>query len=246
MQDSNLDCQQLEDTLDAYFDLELDAVQAEVVELHLAGCASCTARLADIEKVVTQIKSLPDVPMSRDLSSAIEAKILSQGTQVRESSADSVVTFAPKSKSKTHLYWMASAAAVLALCFSATQFKPQVATNKVSPQADAGVVADNQLPVVKGSSPEPKASMSSKIEAPTKIAASEKVKAPIVAKKIDSSFAKEKMLPEFGKVGHNHDIIQNHVSDKESVIAFYEYENTDNASDLGISTNEDGLYAIKL
>lgn len=167
MQDSNLNCQQLEDALDAYYDLELDGEQAEAVEAHLSVCAACTARLVDIENVVTQIKSLPDVALSRDLSSVIEAKILS----------DNVIALSPKAKSKTHLYWLASAASVLALCFSLGQFKPLAA------------------PIQENSAPRAN---------------------------------------------------QNHGNDKDELVAYYEYENTDNGSDLGINTNEDGLYAIKL
>lgn len=255
MQDSNLNCKQLEDALDAYHDLELDGEQAQSVEAHLAGCATCSARLADIERVVLQIKSLPEVNLTRDLSAVIEAKILSQAGKVSECSEESLVKSDPgesnlvalitpaqsatvKKKSKPHLYWLASAAAVLALCFSFGQFKPLAAPLQEArtAQREAILVADNQLPAVKAG----------KIEA-VQTSSSKKVKPVLLVKKRTTTVT-EKMLAETGKSSSGQfiqDRNRNHVNDKDELVAFYEYD-TDNASDIGISTNEDGLYAIKL
>jgi len=244
MQDPNLKCQQLEDALDAYYDLELSAEEAEAVERHLADCAACTARLAEIDSVVMQVKSVPEVQLSRDLSGDIEAKILAlQNKAVEIAPPNNVVPFAPPSKKK--YYWLASAAAVFALCLGLTQLKPTpdsatlLTHSKVTP-ADEQVtdhVRDHayQKPVL-----------------PDHVVATKPVVAPALAIKPHQipTTATTQMLAASGNSGgtkdHKQDINQNQINDSEELVALYDYDNTDNASDLGISTNEDGLYAIKL
>jgi ABC-type enterochelin transport system substrate-binding protein len=57
--------------------------------------------------------------------------------------------------------------------------------------------------------------------------------------------ATEKMLAN-NKQGDRDTNNKNNVNDSEEIVAVYDYETIDNASDFGINTNEDGLYAIKL
>ncbi len=283
MQDSNSKCQQLEDALDAYYDLELSAEEAEVVERHLADCEACTARLAEIDSVVMQVKSIPEVTLSRDLSGDIEAKILAAQAKSGEltpspthilahtdvsnaTAASNVVPFAPVASSKKKYYLVASAAAVIALFFGLAQLKPAPSTVASTSQANPTAIetVPKSLPVIGQTLPtsqiglKQSPDLSSKLNhtpanattsiattsiATTSIATTRPVNAP-------ASTHTAQMLAATGQSGgvkkHEHDINQNQVNDSEELVALYDYENSDNALDLGISTNEDGLYAIKL
>ncbi len=271
MQDSNSKCQQLEEALDAYYDLELSAEEAEVVERHLADCEACTARLAEIDSVVMQVKTIPEVTLSRDLSGDIEAKILAAQAKSGEltpapassvTASSNVVPFTPVASSKKKYYLVASAAAVIALSFALAQLKP-------APSTVASITKPNSTGVVSAQKSEPASGQTAPTIAQT--VTQTPVQPPLMQSRLTQARLTQtdvstkanlnsastpanthtaQMLAATGKSGgvnkHEHDINQNQVNDSEELVALYDYENTDNALDLGFSTNEDGLYAIKL
>ena len=282
---TNLNCKQMEEALDAYYDLELSPEEAEAVELHLTDCTSCSAKLADIDMVVGQLKSLPAVEWSGDLSDAIEARIRAQSDSKSEvaaepessPSANNVVALNSRSGTRTNstsggiktAYILASAASILALFFAFSQFgSAPTAVNKVA-QLPAKVVPaikeaaavkevehnfapDNgrELANANGITSVPSKAIK---DTTTTTTTSSSSSSSAVAVKPDTAAAPrlvkektttEKMLAN-NKQG-DHDTNKNNVNDSEGIVAVYDYETIDSASDFGINTNEDGLYAIKL
>ncbi len=274
----NLNCKQMEEALDAYYDLELSPDEAEAVELHLADCTACNAKLADIEMVVSQLKSLPAVEWSGDLSDAIEARILAQSHAASEATANAKASSEAKPETRNVValnsrsnapaggiktsYILASAASILALLFAFSQFSSApTAVNKVA-QLPAKVVPAikvaapvkeveqnaapdhgrelanaNEITNVPGQAIKDTATNSS-----AKVAV--KPDSPAAPKLVKEETTTEKMLAN-NKQG-DHDTNRNNVNDSEEIVAVYDYETIDSASDFGINTNEDGLYAIKL
>lgn len=58
-------------TLHAYLDGALDAATHAQVQAHVAGCPTCSARLAQLAALFTALEALPDVPLRRDLTPAV-------------------------------------------------------------------------------------------------------------------------------------------------------------------------------
>ncbi|MBP9094409.1 zf-HC2 domain-containing protein [bacterium] len=269
----NLNCKQMEEALDAYYDLELGAEEAEAVELHLADCAICTARLADIDVVVNQLKNLPAVEWSGDLSDAIEARILAQASSPEakvEPNVENIVSINSGFKSQAKLqpqsnarsskvtdffkprYILASAASILALFFAYSQFAstPNTVTEVAQTAAPEVLpVAKELTPKLKvetvrqvASTPEKKDSVATtKLEA-IKVASKPDLQTP--PKVAIENTATKKMLANSKQGTSDHN--SNNVNDSEEIVAVYDYDTIDSVSDFGISTNEDGLYAIKL
>ncbi|MFA7339279.1 MAG: zf-HC2 domain-containing protein [Candidatus Obscuribacterales bacterium] len=293
----NLNCKQMEEALDAYYDLELSAEEAEAVELHLADCTICNARLADIDAVVTQLKSLPAVEWSGDLSDAIEARILAQASSLEakqessletksESKVENIVSINSGSKSQTQSidrpsklagflkprYIFASAASILALFFAYSQFaSTPIASNSSTVTKVAQTNVLEAVPVEKTVTPEVQVesahqvAVAEKTDSATTASQRETVKvasAPnlppqpkaareettketaTTEKTAKEKTATEKMLANNKQGDRDHN--NNNVNDSEEIVAVYDYDTIDSVSDFGISTNEDGLYAIKL
>jgi anti-sigma factor RsiW len=76
MSDPHADCNQIRPLLDAYHDNELEAGERAIVEAHLRICDACRRGLAGISFVVDSMGKLPAVKLKRDLSGAIESRLL--------------------------------------------------------------------------------------------------------------------------------------------------------------------------
>lgn len=103
METTNQMCKQIEESLDAFHDNELSAAEQRVVEDHLQNCAACVNKLAEIDRLVHTLRTMPRVAVSESLSSKLD-NIIDQQTNV--------------SKFPSKL-WMpvAAAAAVVAIVF---------------------------------------------------------------------------------------------------------------------------------
>ena len=157
-------------------------------------------------------------------------------------------------------YILASAASILALFFAYSQFAsiPNTATKVAITVPDAlPKTLPAALPVAKeltpklqvesvsqvASTPEKRdsATTTSKLET-VKVASKPELLSPSKVGKEKTATKKMLANSEQGSSDHNN----NNVDDSEEIVAVYDYDTIDSVSDFGISTNEDGLYAIKL
>jgi predicted anti-sigma-YlaC factor YlaD len=61
--------------LQAYLDGILEPVAAERVQSHLDACPTCRDELARLEGMAARLQSLPEVPLSRDLSGLVVSQL---------------------------------------------------------------------------------------------------------------------------------------------------------------------------
>lgn len=64
-----------DEILNEYLDGELDWKQLTVLETHLERCPDCTRRLELMRSLFLTLMELPDLPLDRDLSAGVLAKI---------------------------------------------------------------------------------------------------------------------------------------------------------------------------
>lgn len=64
-----------EDLLQEYLDGTLDDETRRAVEAHLANSPAARAQLAELEALFSSLDTLPELPLTRDLSAAVVAKI---------------------------------------------------------------------------------------------------------------------------------------------------------------------------
>ena len=67
-----------ENILQEYLDHELAIPDRKILEEHLKICQRCNGKLNSLEKLYSQIKEMPEISLSKDLSSAIIGRIESQ------------------------------------------------------------------------------------------------------------------------------------------------------------------------
>jgi hypothetical protein len=115
-------CELLDERLSEWLEHDLDAGTRAALERHAAGCARCTALVADLASIRREAASLPELMPSRDLWPEIEARI-----QAPVISLETPRTAARRSRS---FWWMgATAAGLVAVTASITYY----ATSHVTP-----------------------------------------------------------------------------------------------------------------
>lgn len=72
---SSESCAEIELLLDAYHDAELSVAERQQIEEHLSVCSSCQSKLAEITKVVMALNGLPRLKPSRDLAAELPLEI---------------------------------------------------------------------------------------------------------------------------------------------------------------------------
>jgi len=249
------DCKRINTLLDPYLDSELSAdSDIALVERHLDGCASCREQLVRLKSASDAIKSLPPVTMDRDLSE--DLSFLERG-------GDNVVAFEGKGRSKQIYAWAGALAAALVLSLlsyaalnQTSQPTPAVAVKSPEQQPVVSVQSqpDRQEPIpVMTPEQQPgvaEVASTGPVEAPRKPEdrmdnRKEYTPAPVVARdhsEDHSNRARSEMPP---VVAIRTVTCPGELLSTEAVIA-YDGEEESGFVDLGISTNEDGLYAIKL
>jgi anti-sigma factor RsiW len=252
MQEPNSDkCQSVFELLDAYLDTELSTEEAAAVEAHLAECGDCSERLRELKSLVEKLNHLPEVPMPRDLSSSIEAKIAALSAVVSTNivelpSGKNVMPFPVK-------YAALCAVAAAVLFFVIGNFShtgkpaldnPPVEASK--PQSDLRSSfhlkqAHEVSPVTLAGKPEVQ-------EAATAVKAPETASNKAASGEVP---AEEVAVVPGNSEGEKHNSGKEGKHSLESasggdLIAEYSELSSDGSEDYGISTNEDGLYAIKL
>lgn len=75
MESNNEICKQIDESLDAFHDGELSAPEVKVVEEHLKTCAHCAAKLAEINRLVHALRTMPRVSSPSGLTDKLDTLI---------------------------------------------------------------------------------------------------------------------------------------------------------------------------
>lgn len=237
-------CQPLLELLDAYHDGELETSERSKVEEHLKNCQPCTDKLSAIGAVASSLKSMPRLEPSRDIVGEM---------QFEEKS--NVVPFARKNK-----FALVTAAAAVALVF-AFNFKPASQTDLASKQtaqtqtiastkgansSNSGTNEANQtvVPEQQGnkisSTANPEIASTSGTELPANLPVSSHAQ-----KKDSSSDSAQKAEPKT-QVAELPKATTDNSQAQQNEIALMPEISASGADALGIATDEDGLYDIKI
>jgi hypothetical protein len=260
-----LSCEQIKLMLDAFHDGELNESEHAEVERHLAGCASCQSDRAAIAAVAASLKSLPTLSPKMDVAANIEHLIATRTKPAQ--------TLVPKPIMWSAVGIAAAAALVLIVGKSGNGLQPaDLAVNPPAPHHDTAPTKEiaavpdkktidhklipapktvNELAVKpapqhvdrKESAPSP---------APQLIA--QRPVAPPVAASIGTTSATNQVQPIVTAHDTNQVVVASRPNDQggtisanNSLVAVYDAEQHNAVTEeLGITTNEDGLYAIKL
>lgn len=258
MQDATNNCEKINELLSAYRDLELTQEESAQVERHLSSCEECTHQSNAIETVAATLSQVPRMSMKIDMADRLETLIAAQaneqpaGSKVEEKE-QKVVPF------NKRLVWGSLAAAVAALLVVAgsyftTHSDKQVANNGVQQLAPVKDEAPQSQPIVaNGTTPgETTTADNGVAPAPNTVAANggvekPKVQKPIISRNETTSPApvavKNQAAPKVAKKTRV-DATLDTIDETEALIAFSSDDNM--FEDCGISTDEDGLYAIKM
>lgn len=267
MNDSRGDnCKDMRELLSAYRDAELDANERPLVEAHLNNCSDCRDELAAVESVVKSLKSLPAATLSRDFSADIESLI-------SRSEADSAKPVQTTEKvvsisKKKPMLWIAAAAAVVMLMVVSYHGttgggnEPVVATGGAATQvktAEKDVLPEavtQEKPLVADSDVNPTesdANPNSSVDSPKAINQHESIANKPVSNTAEREethlkAASSPAIATIKKTTPNQTgvVYVDDLSDNQALVAFSEPNDDSDYDDFGISTDEDGLYAIKM
>jgi anti-sigma factor RsiW len=249
MNTSEANCKKIEPLLDAFVDSELEPPLVKEVESHLSSCSACQDKLASIQKVIASLKALPKIGPTRDLSQDLEKLI------------------AAKKKKKVlplkRIFVLSACAALVLLMilaiFLQTNNAPETALNKnqAKPNVIAvipsgkNIIAESQTAQSNLQTTEedqsqkelnPRGNLS-----PT-IAQKSPNQLPPKLKPTNIESPSDNKPPETPNTNDSNSSKVNSkfaLQDEELEIAtLNERDNT--ANQIGIATDEDGLYAIKL
>jgi hypothetical protein len=238
MQEPNqTNCTQVAEMLDAFRDMELELSEMEIVETHLAVCPMCRKELEAIEMVVASLKSLPELPV-KDFADAIEARI---NERLKSESLAAEMRTSEK---------LTSEKLISEKLISEKLISEKLIKEGQNKQPTLAVVEGN---VRSFASP----SRLSPVRVRTMLA----VAALLLCGFVAAITLAPKPVIEVAEVAQGPGVTANPAqspdkrlveADKgaaplsEDIVALYDEEGSNNVSDVGIRTNEDGLYAIKM
>lgn len=253
-------CEQVRELLHDFHDAELSASERDSVQSHLDGCAACRSSLGEIQSLAALLRSLPRQEMTRDFADVLADQIDSSGDRGR------VLPF----KATPALIGVAAAACLLVLAFSIPHLSnsgsgdsPQVAKSggegqSVDPATSGATVAEvkqnekMEQPIARltEASPVQDFSSSPEVNAPVPKVVPEKVAE--VNKPESVPLAVQEKAPDMVALHRAEsapaiqDKEQVQLLANEAVVAFDGDEPDNLFSQMGVGTDEDGLYAIKL
>jgi hypothetical protein len=260
------DCTAVESLLDAYHDGELVGDEKASVEMHLRACDVCPKKLAQIDRLVTMLKGMPPVSSKIDFADRFEVPAAS--TLPLASGANNLI---PGKFGRA-----AAIAAAVALCLGFGQYvlrhnmsNSEVANlpsppavrgmsgNKVSKTLQMEQIAASRLEDAPtsdvnphGEAPADQASPDVHDQAENKAPAKKeaRVKPPVVrvAKNLKTQDALSTSLASASPSSDESDKAASGDRVRHSLVAFYASDPNTIPEELGISTDEDGLYAIKM
>ncbi len=246
------ECDYARELLSAYRDGELDASEQASVEDHLKECTACQEELESVESVVRSLKALPSVSLTKDFSADIEALINKSEVPVQ-----------PIGR-RPRAMWLAAAAAVVSLLIAGGYYvttgggdRTTVATDtqserptdvQVQRPAVAQKIEDNTATAKPVVAETPTAAPSNDKHKDTKELVAELPETAKIVSKIHKQ-PEDSNTTSGGKVGsasrHKAPADFNDLTEDEALLAFSDSTDGD-LFDTEISTDEDGLYAIKM
>lgn len=270
----DFNCQPVVGLLDAYHDGELDAVEKQQVDAHLAVCSECSSVLTKTSRIVGGLKALPILEPARDIVASlnIPSEITANTLPLTESQTVRSAKVVPLRKSVwAGLGAVAAAAAVLIFAVSQKVIVPvDVANNTLQHSQAPDLVAESKTPPGNNSVPStnndlsPSASNAS-IETATDTSWPIDARPNMLAEKnhsgnVDSGSNNAAVKSKSVRV-QNHsertvETVQSETkiaSAQDAVIKdtslneLASLETNEGVADaLGIATDEDGLYDIKI
>lgn len=253
----------MKERLSAYRDSELGAAEQGRVEQHLSICASCREELAAIESVIKRLKSLPAVDMTKDFSVDIDS-IIARSKKAAAADTSKAVSI----KKNPIAVWIAAAAAI-ALCLVVANL-PRTAGS------GARTVASWNAPATVSSNPIEQSARDSAVAAADQSKADERRAAaqqPVIAQRHagtaggraasaqNQQSIKVAVQPRRAETAsplapsrnarnprRSAEFIDlDDLDDSEAILALSVLDDGADVLDAtGISTDEDGLYAIKM
>lgn len=219
-------------SIDAYFDNELSDSERLAVQKHLDTCPDCTARLADINSLVFELKALPKLSLKADLIEKLDF------TRQAETVSTEAANYKKGSqRHRTVWFGIGGAAAAAVAMFFMVQKGPQE-----TPLVENFSVGKE---IVKASKPanSERAEQSVGTDLPVGETAKDKVPAALLAE--DNQ--KEKRI-ESAAVITSEKKNKNTIAESEvgTELALMPDSDDTAAEALGIGTDEDGLYDIKI
>jgi anti-sigma factor RsiW len=218
------DCKQIAEMLGAFRDMELSVDEADMVESHLSDCAQCKQELAAIEMVVARLQALPQAPV-KDFADLIEARILATSAAAPQPEAHT----ADLRSAKNSVTVVVTSPAPL-----------------VNLQPAAAAQADNVVPLVKTSA-RPGSRFS--VRALMAVAAAlcmGLIAASTLVTRPPAEIAQAPAVSAGSTAGKKLETDRGGAPLSDDIVALYDEDAGNNVSEAGISTNEDGLYAIKM
>lgn len=299
--DNYSNCDQMSELLDAYHDHELADDERRLVEQHVSNCAACDSKLADIARLVLDLRTMPRLVPARDIVDSIDfdkliahstkssSEVLSQVTPSAKPTQPAVTTSSegqsdrrstvPASgkvvqmRSRFFDGALVGAVAVAALAFAVVLNKsnPEPARVALAPASRPVAVAQPPAPVApsetglavvskKPAVPHPPSIVKSPSEnsavgngnsaesaavRPTKNPAGNSAERPLIA----SSAVDSDTAPVVGSatvIGGNTQFATAYNDAQSSIEIAALSEGDDMTDSLGVATDEDGLYEIKI
>jgi Putative zinc-finger len=94
----SINCTEITEQLDAYHDGELAGTERAVIEQHLSGCPACIAKLREIDRVVHTLKNIPQPAIPIALATKLDNMLddaLAGKTPTNKSRQQNVLAFHP-------------------------------------------------------------------------------------------------------------------------------------------------------
>jgi anti-sigma factor RsiW len=269
-------CAEFEPLLDAFFDGELDSAERQAVSAHAEACEKCTRTLADIGRIAVSLKAFPAFSLHRDVAEEFDSILAERkkvvplkrsvvwitagiaagfalivfAMQFAHAPLPSVVADATPSATAPHMVRQRSTP-------TAPVEIAQLPTVAVEPDASAQTQA-SKTPTKNVTRPSGLSSANGKSNAsvitahatnpspdPSTVIAHNDTKTGIVIKGLSGEVERDTKIASMTAPPLS---VSDSVINKlgaDDVIAVYDAESNP-AEELGMSTDEDGLYAIKL
>jgi len=237
----------MRERLEAFRDGELERSEAARIEQHVSECQSCFAEVSAVDEIASCLSRLPKAQLKRDIADNFQQILQERKTKQK----DNVV--APK----RGFYIAAAAAAILLMVFAGRNivqnaFNQQTVATRDESLPTKPLVADQATPdqrEIERKHPAANTIATGKepLAVPSKDTSKQGLpeEAPkVVAKKVAPLVLEPDKQSNQTPVAEQ-PFVKNQITQGRDLVALYDDDNN-LADDLGFSTDEDGLYAIKL